>query len=64
MFVQRGGTDTFLGLVAGVGLASPVEDGCIREIAGHASEWLKEHKLQKTREEKMHKKQSGKQKDS
>lgn len=45
MFVQRGGTDTFLGLVAGVGLASPVEDGCIREIAGHASEWLKEHKL-------------------
>ena len=38
MFVQRGGTDTFLGLVAGVGLASPVEDGCIREIAGHASE--------------------------
>ena len=45
MFVKRGGTDTFLGLVEGAGLASPVEDGCIREIAGHASEWLKEHKL-------------------
>ena len=44
MFVQRGGTDTFLGLVAGVGLASPVEDGCIREIARHASERLNEHK--------------------
>ncbi len=44
-FVKRGGTDTFLGLVAGAGLKSPVEDGCIREIAGHASEWIKEHKL-------------------
>lgn len=44
-FVKRGGTDTFLGLVEGAGLTSPIEDGCIREIAGYASEWLKNHRI-------------------
>ncbi len=41
-FVKRGGTDTFLGLVEGAGLTSPMEDGCIRQIAEYASAWLKE----------------------
>ncbi|WP_302373039.1 hypothetical protein [Sellimonas intestinalis] len=43
-FVKRGGTDTFLGLVEGAGLTSPMEDGCIRQIAEYASAWLKEKK--------------------
>ena len=44
-FVKRGGTDTFLGLVKGAGLTSPMEDGCLRSIAEYSGKWLEKHKI-------------------
>ena len=44
-FVKRGGTDTFLGLVKGAGLTSPMEDGCLRSIAEYSGKWLETHKI-------------------
>lgn len=44
-FVRKGGKDTFLGLVEGAGLRSPIEEGCLKEIALHAGKWLEEHSL-------------------
>lgn len=44
-FVKRGGTDTFLGLVKGVGLTSPMEDGCLRSIAEYSRKWLERNQI-------------------
>lgn len=44
-FVKKAGSETFLDLVKSAGLKSPMEDGCVKEIAEHARVWLNEHPL-------------------
>ncbi|MCI8601419.1 MAG: M3 family oligoendopeptidase [Oscillospiraceae bacterium] len=44
-FVEMGGTKTFVDLVKGAGMTSPLEDGCVAAIAARIREWLDAHQL-------------------
>jgi M3 family oligoendopeptidase len=44
-FVKLGGTKTFVDLCHAVGLQSPLDDGCIKSIAGTISNWLRTHQI-------------------
>ncbi len=42
-FVKLGGTKTFLELLHTVGLLSPLDEGCVKEVCRSAVQWLKEN---------------------
>lgn len=44
-FVKQGGTKTFVDLVKSVGLRSPLEDGCLKEIVGDVQKWLEKNSI-------------------
>ena len=44
-FVKLGGTKTFTDLLKAVGLKSPLEEGCLKEICVPVQNWLKAHQL-------------------
>lgn len=39
-FISYGGTKSFIGLVESAGLTSPMEKGCLKEIAEYSEKWL------------------------
>ena len=42
-FVRLGGTRTFIGLAHAVGLRSPLDEGCVREVCETAFQWTEAH---------------------
>ncbi len=44
-FVRKGGTKTFIDLVKGAGLISPLDDGCLKYITENIAKWLEENQL-------------------
>lgn len=44
-YVKLGGTKTFVDLLKAVDLKSPLEDGCLKEIATVLHQWLNEHQI-------------------
>ena len=42
-FVMQGGTKTFVDLAHSVGLRSPLDDGCVKDVCGKAFDWTEKH---------------------
>jgi len=42
-FVKLGGTKTFIDLAHGVGLRSPIDEGCVKDVCTATFDWTQEH---------------------
>ena len=42
-FVKLGGTKTFVDLAHAVGLRSPLDPGCVKDVCQAAFQWTEEH---------------------
>ncbi len=42
-FVKQGGTKTFVDLAHSVGLRSPIDEGCVKDVCQAAFQWTEEH---------------------
>ena len=42
-FVRLGGTKTFIDLAHAVGLRSPIDQGCVKDVCTAAFDWTEKH---------------------